>query len=155
MLSRSLITCPKEVIFVFPILLSGAISVRPFLAKMSVAQEVFHPLLCLSTQLQNRHTLTPPSLHPALFHTALGLAETPVCKPPPPFLHSYQPGVPRTERRKEPKKELHLSVRDYRLSLSADHLASTGSCLHTAEGWLCSRGARSYNRRLRPSLDVC
>lgn len=117
--------------------------------KINVVQVAFQPLFSLSTQLQSHHALTPPSLHPAPFHTAQGLAKnphSPVSKPPPP-LHSYQPGAPRTERKKEKKKELHLSVIDYSLSFSTDHvcLPSIGSHYHKAKKWDHLPGIGSYS----------
>lgn len=61
------------------------------------------PILPLSAQLQTHQTNTPPSLHPAPFHTALGLAEThtplsPSLRPP---YTPYQPGARRTARRRK------------------------------------------------------
>lgn len=111
---------------------------------IGVVQEVFHPLLSLSTQLQSLHSRTPPFLHPAHFHTAQGLAEThtplyPSLRPS----YSYQPGTQRTERKKE-KEELQLSVRDYSLPLSTGHVPSIGRCFHKAKKWDLLQGAESY-----------
>lgn len=62
-------------------------------------------------------TFTPPSLPstPPPFHTAQGLTDTHTLPTVSPSLHTpytlYHPGTPKTEEKKEKKKQLHLSVR--------------------------------------------
>lgn len=113
----------------------------------SVVHEAFCPFLSLSTQLHSHYTLTPSSLHSAPLPYCSGPGRnphSPVSLPPPP-LYSYQAGTLRTERKKEKKKDLHLSVRDYRLPLSTDHvrLPSIGSFLK-AQKWERLQGVTSY-----------
>lgn len=57
----------------------------------------------------------------------------------------------RTERKKE--KELHLSVRDYRLPLSSDHVCPPS--IHKANKWDPLQGVESYRQYEDGSFEMC
>lgn len=107
-------------------------------------------------------------------YTATSLTHPLPCTPPPSILLGawQKPTLPcllasaplillparhtrRTERKKE--KELHLSVRDYRLPLSSDHVhpPSFGSCFHKANKWDLLQGVESYRQYEDGSFEMC
>lgn len=144
--STSLITCLKMFVF-FPS--SASPASESFLSHgwcrtggISSASLPFYP----ATELLSFHTPFPePRLLP--YCTGPGRnSHSPVSQPLSPPLHSNHPGAQSTERQKEKKKELHLSVRDYRLPLSSDHarLQSMRSCARKAKRW--ERQATSCSR---------
>lgn len=157
MFSHSLITSVRNVIFIFPVPFSRVICVPlPCIIKccaghVSSPSWSFYP----ATEAPRSHTPFPAP-HPLPYCSGPGRnPHSPVSQPPPP-LYSYQPGAPRTERRKEKKKDLCLSVRDYRLPLSTDHvrLPCIGSCFHKGKKWKCLQGVESYKLKQMAVLHL-
>lgn len=124
------------------------------LCTVSAVQGVFSPLLPpphppLSAQLHSHHSHTP-FLTPRPLPYCSGPGRNPhfpVSEPPPPS-YSYQPGARRTERKKEKKKNPHLSVRDYKELLRPDHVCppSIGGCFPKATKWELLQGEESYRQ---------
>lgn len=95
--------------------------------SLSCMISVSSPSLSLPAQLQSLHTFTPPSQHPALFHTARALAETHT-----PLSHSlhppYTPTSPAHWRQRGRKRKRKGSIW---LSKIADcHLVLTMHAYH-------------------------
>ena len=115
------------------------------LLPASFVQDVLHPLLSLSTQLQSQHSHThthTPSLHPTPLPYCSGSGRKPTLPCLPASAPPYTPTSPAhggQRGRKRKRKELHLSVRDYRLPLRTDTYHPQGAgkwdLLEVVESW--------------------
>lgn len=157
MFSHSLVTCLKNIIFFSTSPAPGSF-VCPVRARLVLCGRYFIPCTFYpATDPPLSHT-SFPAPRPLPYCSGPGRnPHSPVSQPPPP-LYSYQPGALRTGRKKEKKKELHLSVRDYRLPLTTDHvrLPSVGSCSLKAKKWEGLQGVESYNlERMAVLRCVC